>query len=168
LTPELFWKFEDEILFDEEFINEIVDSRNSNGASDQLQNVVKNLTQIGETKIFIGSKETEISEEFSIVSCSISRVEKCLNVNIVDNKKNKNLESNLKKALNFIEENLNNDKKIAIICNTGNNESICVAVAALVSFYDDKSKFHICVKFSKINSKESQFKKSQNNILGVK
>jgi hypothetical protein len=156
LTPELFWKFEDEILFDEEYINEIFDDRNSKGALDQLQNVVKNLTQIGETKIYIGSKESEISDEFSIVSCSVKRIEKCLNVEIVDNKKNKNLENNLKKALNFIEENLNNDKKIAIICNSGNNESICVAVAALVSFFDDKSNLTFLLNFLKINSQESQ------------
>jgi hypothetical protein len=156
LTPELFWKFEDEILFDEEYINDIVDDRNSKGASDQLQNVVENLTQIGETKIYIGSKESEISDEFSIVSCSVKRIEKCLNVEIVDNKKNKNLENNLKKALNFIEENLNNEKKIAIICNSGNNESICVAVAALVSFFDDKSNLTFLLNFSKINSQESQ------------
>eukprot|EP01080_Neovahlkampfia_damariscottae_P010975 gene10975-3682_t len=143
LTPELFWKFEDEILEDEEFISEIIDEKNAKGAADKLQNYVKKLTQIGNTNLFIGSSICEIPSEYATIFCCIkpeNKPEISLYVEISDSKKNKSLENNLNFAMEFIKEHIKSSK-IAIICSTGNNESVCVACAALALFYNEKNNF---------------------------
>ena len=170
LTPQLFWKFENEILEDEDFIDEIIDEKNAKGSADKLQNFVMKLTQIGKSNIFIGSSFCDISDEYSTIFASIKPEKKpksSIYVEISDSKKNKSLEKNLKLALDFIEENLKCDKKIAIICSTGNNESVCIACAALISFYDDKcKKISIQIlKVSKDNFIEKPIKKPSKQSL---
>lgn len=65
-----------------------------------------------------------------------------LNLSIVSSKFDRSsLLRNLPSAVNFAKNNLRKGKKLLVCCNSGEDISICVCLAILMSLFDDKGNF---------------------------
>jgi hypothetical protein len=152
LTPQLFWdqiegslnKMTPEEV--EELVNQIVNQeKGTQNKAQGLHNQMKEIVQIGTTRMYIGSLANplgDISHFGGVLVCSSKAVqmksENILQLCIVDSKKDKSsLEKHLTKALRFIHSKLKNSQNVLILCDSGNNVSVAVCIAALCAFFDE-------------------------------
>lgn len=154
LTPELFYKYEKEILEDTSIIEEIVD-KDQQSDIHTLFNHSNQIYKIGDTNLFIGSFQSNFPEEMIKIFCKKGENQKdCFYFDIIDNKKSKSLEINLPSLFDLVKSLLEKNKKILILCPTGLSESICVCMSILISFYDKNNIYGKCEKVSKDYIKE--------------
>ncbi|XP_015059857.1 tRNA A64-2'-O-ribosylphosphate transferase isoform X1 [Solanum pennellii] len=109
------------------------------------------ISWLGETNLAVGT--TQLAKDASGVDCVLS----CdletnsfsfkesgahLNLSIVSSKFDRSsLLRNLPSAVNFAKNNLRKGKKLLVCCNSGEDISICVCLAILMSLFDDKGNF---------------------------
>src|SRR5690606_9629219 len=128
LTPQLFWDKVESLLHKmtpeevEKLVNQVVQKGIQNTAQ-QLHNQMKDIVQIGTTRMYIGSLThlmSDLSNFDGVLVCSSKTIqikaENLLQVCIMDSKKDKSsLEKHLTKALQFIHSKLKNSQKVLIL-----------------------------------------------------
>jgi tRNA A64-2'-O-ribosylphosphate transferase len=143
LTPDLFYKWEKEILADESFIENIVDSTQHKDAHKLIKSNCAFIA-IGTTGLFIGSFESVPKEDMFKIYCGYcdhaENDEMAKWFNVQDNKKSKSLEQNLTEILSLSNKILSENKQIVYLCPSGVSESIAVCIAVLAALFD-KNKF---------------------------
>ncbi|MCD7464830.1 hypothetical protein HAX54_053482 [Datura stramonium] len=109
------------------------------------------ISWLGETNLAVGA--TQLAKDASGVDCVLScdletnslcfkEPEAHLNLSIVSSKFDRSsLLRNLPSAVNFAKNNLSKGKRLLVCCSSGEDISVCVCLAILMSLFDDRGHF---------------------------
>lgn len=121
------------------------------------------------TKVAVGATRLamEVSCSDSLLSCGEESLSRCLentkaylHLQIVSSKFDRfSLFRNLPYALDFARLNLRQGKRLIICCNDGQDISICVCLAILISLFNDKGQFDDGKSFSETRMTKSELRR---------
>ncbi|KAL0315698.1 UNVERIFIED_CONTAM: putative protein C3F10.06c [Sesamum radiatum] len=150
-------------------VGDPLDLDNGTGVEDEKLSDDHGISVLGSTSIAVGKTQhaVEVPLDYCILNCdmesfpaSTQNPEMYLHLPIVDSKFDRfSLLRNLPSALNFAKAHLRKGSRLLICCSSGEDISICICLAILTSFYDEKGHFNDGKSFKDTRITKSELRK---------